>query len=119
MLFTTWRSFTILATAIATGTHAQLPAEVTDLKIVTGQDGKTLRFKEPGLCETTKGVKSYSGFIDLAEDKHLFFWFFESRNDPASDPITLWLNGGPGSDSMNGLFDGRSSTGSKCTGSEC
>jgi hypothetical protein len=119
MLSTAWRSFVILATGIATVTHAQLPAEVTDLKIVTGHDGRTLRFREPGLCETTEGVKSYSGFIDLAEDKHLFFWFFESRHDPASDPITLWLNGGPGSDSLVGLFNGTLSTVSGFTISNC
>lgn len=112
MIYTAWKSFAILAAATATVIHAQLPAEVTDLKIVTGHDGRTLRFREPKLCETTEGVKSYSGFIDIAEDKHLFFWFFESRNDPASDPVTLWLNGGPGSDSMYGLFDGVLSTGS-------
>jgi Serine carboxypeptidase len=106
MISTAWKSFAILAAATATIIHAQLPAEVTDLKTVTGPDGRTLRFREPGLCETTEGVKSYSGFIDIAEDKHLFFWFFESRHDPASDPITLWLNGGPGSDSLYGLFDG-------------
>lgn len=106
MIFTAWKSLAILATGIATITYAQLPAEVTDLKIVTGRDGRTVRFREPEICETTEGVKSYSGFIDLADDKHLFFWFFESRHKPTSDPITLWLNGGPGADSLNGLFDG-------------
>jgi len=88
-------------------TYAQLPAEVSDLTTITGVNGTSVRFKPNELCETTPGVKSYSGYIDIAEDKHLFFWFFESRNEPSSDPITLWLNGGPGADALGGLLDGR------------
>ena len=114
-----WKSFAVLATGIATLIRAQLPVEITDVTTVTGHDGRTIRFREPELCETTKGVKSYSGFIDLADDKHLFFWFFESRHDPASDPITLWINGGPGSDSMSGLFDGPACTEPGIAASDC
>ncbi|OIW27065.1 alpha/beta-hydrolase [Coniochaeta ligniaria NRRL 30616] len=59
------------------------------------------------LCETTPGVKSYSGYVNLPAnpsegrlyDIHTFFWFFEARKDPANAPLSLWLQGGPGSPS--------------------
>ncbi|EXJ58404.1 carboxypeptidase D [Cladophialophora yegresii CBS 114405] len=85
----------------------QLPAEPTGVQTITTPNGVNITYKEPGkegVCETTPGVNSYAGFINLAPDVHSFFWFFESRHDPANDPITLWLNGGPGSDSLIGMF---------------
>ncbi|KAH6868429.1 carboxypeptidase S1 [Alternaria rosae] len=85
--------------------HLYLPKETSDYKTATAPNNVTIRYKNPGICETTPGVDSYSGYVDLTPDVHVFFWFFESRNDPASDPFTLWLNGGPGSDSLIGLFE--------------
>ncbi|KAL8938962.1 MAG: hypothetical protein Q9211_002963 [Gyalolechia sp. 1 TL-2023] len=85
----------------------QLPADPVGVRTITAPSGVQIRYKEPGLegvCETTPGVNSYSGYVDLAPDAHTFFWFFEARNNPAEAPLTVWLNGGPGSDSLIGLF---------------
>lgn len=51
-------------------------------------------------CHT---CSSFTGYIDI-EARHLFFYFFESRNDPDTDPVLFWTNGGPGCSSSLGLF---------------
>jgi carboxypeptidase C (cathepsin A) len=105
MTLFSWKALALLTTTALT--YAQLPAEVTDLQEISRQDGRSIRYKETQICETTEGVKAFSGYIDVAEDKHFFFWFFESRDNPSEDPITLWFNGGPGGDGLTGLFDGK------------
>ncbi|KAI0359086.1 serine carboxypeptidase [Trametes cingulata] len=66
--------------------------------------GKLRVVENSGVCETTPGVYQASGYGDLSDNESLWFWFFAARNDSDSAPLTIWLNGGPGSSSMIGLF---------------
>ncbi|XP_014490760.1 serine carboxypeptidase-like 11 isoform X2 [Vigna radiata var. radiata] len=47
-----------------------------------------------------------TGYIGLGErddDMQVFYYFIKSENDPAKDPLLLWLTGGPGCSSFSGL----------------
>ena len=61
--------------------------------------------------------ESYAGTLPITSDMNdpnqLWFWFFPSSNPLASNEITIWLNGGPGCSSLDGLFqeNGKSTTG--------
>ncbi|KAJ5610852.1 carboxypeptidase Y [Penicillium lagena] len=61
-----------------------------------------IRQQDESICAA--GSAQYTGWLDIGPH-HLFFWYFESRNDPANDPLTLWMTGGPGGSSMIGLFE--------------
>jgi serine carboxypeptidase-like clade 4 len=53
-------------------------------------------------------VTQHSGYItvngSVDNGAHLFYWMFESRNKPATDPLIMWLTGGPGCSSELALF---------------
>jgi len=55
----------------------------------------------PGLSEPIN-FKQYSGYLNITEGKHYFYWFVESQKDPENAPVVLWLNGGPGCSSLFG-----------------
>ncbi|KAK5707500.1 hypothetical protein LTR97_000034 [Elasticomyces elasticus] len=51
--------------------------------------------------------ESYAGLMpisDKANSSELYFWFFPSANELAGDEILIWLNGGPGCSSLEGLL---------------
>lgn len=87
---------------------SQFLAPPTDLKNASSHSSAyPVRYKEvpPGICEQRDDIKSISGYVDISADQHMFFWFFEARNvDPTTAPLTTWINGGPGTSSMVGLF---------------
>ncbi|XP_078411602.1 lysosomal protective protein isoform X1 [Cetorhinus maximus] len=58
----------------------------------------------PGLAKQPS-FKQYSGYLNTSENIHLHYWFVESQGHPENDPVVLWLNGGPGCSSLDGLLN--------------
>ena len=62
----------------------------------------------PGYTGASLKSRHFSGFLPVGNASGsagmLHYWLIESENDPSKDPAVLWLNGGPGSSSMIGLF---------------
>ncbi|KAI1113558.1 serine carboxypeptidase [Nemania sp. NC0429] len=52
--------------------------------------------------------ESYSGYLPISDDpddkNELFFWFFANSEGSDAKEILLWLNGGPGCSSFEGLL---------------
>ncbi|MCD7454311.1 Serine carboxypeptidase-like 45 [Datura stramonium] len=48
------------------------------------------------------GFQQFSGYVTVDDKKQrsLFYYFAEAETDPASKPLVLWLNGGPGCSSV-------------------
>ncbi|KAH9216392.1 Alpha/Beta hydrolase protein [Leptodontidium sp. 2 PMI_412] len=91
-------------------TLAQYPPSALNLTTIKSPvDGNiTISYKSPpaGTCETAFPTQQqYTGWVHLpgSYPTNTFFWFIGAR-DP-TDQLTVWLNGGPGSSSMIGLFN--------------
>ena len=81
--FLLWRCSTVSAAV-----------EADEVKVLPGWNG-------------TLPSKMYSGFIDPSVydgAHHIHYLFIESEGTPSSDPVVLWVQGGPGGSSMEGAF---------------
>ena len=106
---------------IAIPARAQFPPPVSSdgMTVLTSPvDGNiTVSYKSPpvGTCTTVFSTqKQYTGYVSLPPNVlspsqgnysvNTFFWFVEARQLPETAPLTIYINGGPGSSSMVGLF---------------
>lgn len=95
---------------LAAGALAQFPGTSQNLTTLASPiDPKiTISYKVPnGACTTAfETQEQYTGWVNVPGDypTNLFFWFVGAR-EPSSI-LTIWLNGGPGSSSMFGFFNG-------------
>ncbi|KAJ7805766.1 Alpha/Beta hydrolase protein, partial [Mycena olivaceomarginata] len=86
--------------------HSRFPnhrVRVKQSSFVTPLSGSCMSFALTSFTEPGESV--YTGYLDVDQGaKHLFFYFFESRRDPAKDDVVMWINGGPGCSSSTGLL---------------
>ncbi|KAI4721806.1 alpha/beta-hydrolase [Aureobasidium sp. EXF-10727] len=98
---------------------AQFPPPVEYSNILKSpiNENITVAYKTPpaGTCTTAFSTqKQFTGYIGLPPftlqpiqqnySINTFFWFTEARQSPETAPLTIWINGGPGSSSLIGMF---------------
>ncbi|SPJ72296.1 related to serine-type carboxypeptidase Z precursor [Fusarium torulosum] len=109
---------------LATGLTASAQSFVSppkNIKTVLSEKfkGASISYKRVNnVCETTKGVNSYSGYVHLPSyfvpdaggakglpkngSTNYFFWYFPARNEPQNAPTAMYFGGGPGYSGFDG-----------------
>lgn len=77
------------------------PAETNDHQLF--QVGHFTKVKQDNITCPSYGESQWTGLVTVSPGHSLFYWYFDSRNDPENDPVILWANGGPGGSSMVGM----------------
>ena len=68
---------------------------VAALSLVSAAPSEDLITSLPGFNGTFPS-EQYSGYLvgNATGTRHLHYWAVMSENDPATDPVVLWMNGG-------------------------
>lgn len=86
----------------------QTNSAVTGSRIHLNEKTKRFAVNGTGVPEVDFDIgESYAGLMPISKDvnetRKLYFWYFPSKNPLASNEITIWMNGGPGCSSLEGL----------------
>lgn len=98
----------LLPLLFLTVSYAQYPPISNLTTIVSPVNGDiTISYTTPdaSICKTAfSDQQQYTGWVHIPGNysTNTFFWFIGARD--RTDELTIWLNGGPGSSSMIGLF---------------
>lgn len=97
------------ATGLVLGAQAQMlfPSQQEVKDFLTGEltfeeafpdDDTPSSIANPTICDPS--VKQIAGRLPASDTAKYFFWLFESKSDPSTDPLLMWLSGGPGCSSQ-------------------